>query len=202
MSILTWWNILEDTKHSDHSSKNDEEPWAAPWCICLQAWFLRHIGRQIKQGIVIEEGKVWAALRHGFPVAGNLKVWMIMIPLLIENTATRVASGTCCSRIGRCRVLGGRPDRSYIFRSTPGRVNEKPDQAYKSSKLAVWFGVWKLIQAEIKPIKNQKQYYQKWSYCYIVLLSIIIFFYRFILEIWGKRFPYISEMNQSGMQLF
>ena len=124
MSILTWWNILEDTKHSNHSSKNDEEQWAAPWYICLQAWFLRLIRRQIKQGIVIEEGKVWAALRHGLPVAGNPKVWMIMIPLLIENTATRVASGTCCSRIGLCRVSGGQPDQSYIFRFTSGRVNE------------------------------------------------------------------------------
>ena len=125
-----------------------------------------------------------------------------MIPLLIENTATRVASGACCSKIGRCRVSGGQPDRSYIFRSTPGRVNEKPDRAYRSSGLVAWSGVWKLIQAKIKLMENPKQYYQEWSYCYTVLLSIKIFFYRFILEIWGKCFPYISEMNQGGMKLF
>jgi hypothetical protein len=40
---------------------------------------------QIKQGIVIEEGKVRAALRHRSLVAGDLKRWMIMIPLLTKT---------------------------------------------------------------------------------------------------------------------
>lgn len=65
-----------------------EEWWGAMSCamIYLSAgMILRHIRRQIKQGIVIEEGKVWAALRHRLPVAGSLKVWMIMIPLLRKH---------------------------------------------------------------------------------------------------------------------
>lgn len=40
-----------------------------------------------------------------------------------------------------CQAVG--QDRSYIFRSTPGRVNEKPDRAYRSGEPAARSGVWK-----------------------------------------------------------
>lgn len=58
----------------------------------------------------------WATL------AGGLKLWMIMIPLLNKNTAARVASGAC--RGGkRCRgVSGGPPDRSYILPTGIARI--------------------------------------------------------------------------------
>lgn len=57
-----------------------------------------------------------------------------------ENTATRVASGACCSKKGCCRVSGGQPDQSYILRSTPGRVNKKPYRLYKLK--TVFIPVW------------------------------------------------------------
>lgn len=51
----------------------------------------------------------WATL------AGGLKIRMIMILVLYENTASRAASGACCGRKGRRRVSGGQPGRSYIL---------------------------------------------------------------------------------------
>ena len=116
---------------------------------------LRLIRRQIKQGIVIEEGKVWAALRHGFLVAGNLKVWMIMIPLLIENTATRVASGTCCSGTGCCRVSGGRPGPVLHIPFHTGQSEWKTGSGVQVR--GTCSSIWRveIKQAERRPVKIQ-----------------------------------------------
>ena len=75
---------------------------------------------RIKQGIVVEEGKIWAAFLHRLSVAGSLKTWMVMIPLLNRNKAARAAPGACCSRKGSCRVSGGQPGQSNILRAMPG----------------------------------------------------------------------------------
>ena len=123
MSLLTW-KISWRTQNIQNIRQNDEEQWAARRNICLLDVIFSFY-RQIRQGIVIEEGKVWGGTPAWVTGGRYTEPWMIMIPLLTKHGNQGSVWGHGCSGKGYCRVSGGLLRPVYILPFHTGRENEK-----------------------------------------------------------------------------
>lgn len=156
---------------------------------------------QTKQGIVVEEGKVWAAPRHSLSVADRLKVWVIMIPLLKRKHGNQ---GSVWCMLQRERVLqgvrwSGQASPTYSVPHRAEKIKTIPECMLCFS-LYFWYGVWIYFFERIEWMKIFG--YIMWGiiifdYIFIffipplLLLSIFLVFWElFIPEICGKKlFP-------------